>query len=177
LGNSLYRFCGTNVVVIFPRRRMKQPCRVAISVLAMMLLFPHWAISEEKDVLQALEGVKLGIEEGVSCRELAGLLAEADVQIRILRRGETSDCFRLAAHRSYYWYDLGRKSWETLMRNQQQRDKYARQAQHGEHHLKTIAVTIAGNYDKLVRHAQDALPTKWEYGNAALQRARDCLER
>jgi hypothetical protein len=154
---------------------MKQLCRVAISVLAVMLLFPTSATCEEKDVLQALEGVKVGIEEGVSYGELGGLLAEANVQISTLRRGETSDCFRLAAHRSYYWYDLGRKSWETLIRNQQQRDKYARQAEYGEHHLKTIAMTIAGNYDKLVKHAQDALPTKWEYGSAALQRARECL--
>jgi hypothetical protein len=154
---------------------MKQLCRVAIPVLSMMLLLPTWATSEENNVLRALEGVKAGIEKGVSCRELGGLLAEANVQISALTRGETSDCFRLAAHRSYYWYDLGEKSWETLIQNQQQRDKYARQAEYGEHHLKAIAATMAANYDRLVRQAQDALPTKWEYGNAALQRARDCL--
>ncbi|MBW1859255.1 MAG: hypothetical protein JRI70_04050 [Deltaproteobacteria bacterium] len=150
-------------------------CRVAISVLAVMVLFPHWAASEENDALQALERVRVGLVEGISYRELGGLLDEAQVQINTLRKDEGSDCFRAAANQSYYWYDLGRKTWETMTENTEQRDKYFRQAEYGEHRMKTINMTMAENYDKLVKHTQDALPTKWEYGNAALESARSCL--
>ncbi len=150
-------------------------CRVAISVLAVMVLFPNWAASEESDTLQALERVRVGLVEGISYRELGVLLDEAQVQIKTLKKGEGSDCFRAAANESYYWYDVGRKTWETMTGNVKQRDKYFRQAEYGEHRMKTINMTMAENYDKLVKHTQNALPTKWEYGNAALERARSCL--
>ncbi len=150
-------------------------CRVAISVLAVMVLFPNWAASEENDTLQALERVRVGLVEGISYRELGVLLDEAQVQINTLKKGEGSDCFRAAANESYYWYDVGRKTWETMTGNAKQRDKYFRQAEYGEDRMKTINMTMAENYDKLVKHTQNALPTKWEYGNAALERARSCL--
>ena len=54
-------------------------CRVAISVLAVMVLFPNLAASEDNDALQALERVRVGLAEGVSCRELGELLDEAQV--------------------------------------------------------------------------------------------------
>jgi len=155
---------------------MKHLCGVAVSVLAVIVLFPNWAASEESGALQALERVRVGLAEGISCRELGGLLDEAQVQINTLGKGEGSDCFRAAVNDSYYWYDLGRKAWETMTENTKQRDKYFRRAEYGEHRMRTINMTLAENYDKLVKHAQNALPTKWEYGNGALKRARSCLE-
>lgn len=154
---------------------MKHLCSVVISVLAVMVLFPNWAASEESDALKALERVRTGLAEGISCRELGERLDEARVQIRPLRKSGGSDCFRAAANESYYWYDLGRKTWETMTENAERRDKYLRQAEYGEHRMRTINITMAENYDRLVKHTQDALPTKWEYGNAALERARSCL--
>ena len=150
-------------------------CRVAISVLAVMVLFPNLAASEDNDALQALERVRVGLVDGVSCRELGELLGEAQVQINKIGKGKGSECFRDAANQSYYWYDLGRKTWETMTENTKQRDKYFRQAEYGEHRMRTINMTMAENYDKLVKHTQDGLPTKWEYGNTALESARSCL--
>jgi hypothetical protein len=151
-------------------------CRVAIPVLALMVLFPNGVAGEENNALQALEKVRVGLVEGISFRELGVLLDEAQIQIDALGKGKGNGCFRVAANESYYWYDLGRKTWETMTENTKQRDKYLRQADYGEHRMRTINMTMAENYDKLVKHTQDALPTKWEYGNAALERARSCLE-
>jgi len=89
---------------------MKHLCRVAISIVAMMILFANWAASEENGALQALERVRVGVAEGISCRELGELLDEARVQINTLREGAGSDCFRAAVNDSYYWYDLGRRT-------------------------------------------------------------------
>jgi hypothetical protein len=155
---------------------MGHVCGVAISVLAVMVLSPNWAASEETGTLQALERVRVGLAEGISYRELGELLDDVQVQISTLKKDKGNDCFRDAANESYYWYDLGRKTWETMTENTKQRDKYFRQAEYGEHRMRTINMTMAENYDKLVRHTQDALPTKWEYGNAALERARSCME-
>ena len=150
-------------------------CRVAVSVLALTVLFPNWSAGEEKGALQALDRIKVGLQEGVSYRELGELLHEARVQMDTLKKGTGHECFRAAAEESYYWYDLGRKAWETMTQNTEQRDKYFRQAEYGEHQMRAIHMTMAANYDKLVKHARDALPTKWEHGNAALERARRCL--
>jgi hypothetical protein len=150
-------------------------CRVAVSVLALMVLHPTWATCEENLALQALDRIKVGLGQGISYRELDELLNEARVQVGMLTEHKGNDCFRAAAKESYYWYDLGRKAWETMRKNTQQRDKYFRQAKYGEHQMSAIHMTMAENYDKLVKHARDALPTKWEHGNAALERARRCL--
>jgi hypothetical protein len=150
-------------------------CRVTVLVVALMVLFPNWVASEESETLEVLEKIKVGLGEGISRRELGELLSEAQLQINTLKRDKENNCFRDAVNESYYWYDLGRKSWETMTGNAEQRDKYFRQAEYGEHRMKAINMTMAENYDKLIKHAQDALPTKWEYGNAALERARRCL--
>jgi hypothetical protein len=155
---------------------MGHACRVAVLVSAVIVLFPNWASSEENDTLQALERVRVGLAEGISCRELGELLDDVQVQINTPGKDQGNDCFRAAANESYYWYDLGRKTWETMAENTKQRDKYFRQADYGEHRMRTINRTMAENYDKLVKHTQDALPTKWEHGNAALEKARSCLE-
>ena len=154
---------------------MGRLCRLAISVLALTVLFSSRAACEEDGALQALDRIKVGLGEGISYRELGELLGEARVQMDTLKNGEGDDCFRAAAEESYYWYDLGRKAWETIRKNTEQRDKYFRQAEYGEHQMRAIHMTMAENYDKLVKHAKDALPTKWEYGNAALERARRCM--
>lgn len=154
---------------------MGRLCRLAVSVLALMVLFPNQAACDENGALQTLDRIKVGLAEGISYRELGELLSEARVQMDTLKKGEGNDCFRAAAEDSYYWYDLGRKAWETMRKNTKQRDKYFRQAEYGEYQMRAIHMTMAENYDKLVKHAKDALPTKWEYGNAALERAHRCL--
>jgi len=150
---------------------------IGILVLAIVALSFSVSISGDQDVLEALERIKAAVEDGASQKELAPLLNEAKIQIDTLQRGDVrKDCFRAATKRSYYWYDLGVKSWGALMENQKQRDKYIRNAEYGEHDMKKISLKMVENYDKLIGHAQEALPSKWEYGNAALDRARQCLE-
>jgi hypothetical protein len=65
-----------------------------------------------------------------------------------------------------------------MIKNQGQRDIHAKQAksEYSDDHMKTINLKMVENYDKLIKHAQEALPSKWEYGNAALDEARGCLE-
>jgi hypothetical protein len=151
-------------------------CRTAVLVIAVVGLFPGWATSEESSTLQALERVRVGLAEGISYRELGGLLDDVRVEVSTLRKDNGNDCFRAAVNDSYYWYDVGRKTWGTMTKNTKQRDKYFRQAEYGEHRMRTVNMTMAENYDKPVKHTQDALPTKWEHGSAALERARRCLE-
>jgi len=149
---------------------------IGILVLAIVTLSFSVAISGDQDVLEALEGIKAAVENGASQEELARLLDEAKVQIDTLHKGDVrKDCFRAATKTSHYWYDLGVKSWGALMENQKQRDKYRRKAEYGEHNMKEISLKMVENYDKLISHAQAALPSKWAYGNAALDRARQCL--
>jgi hypothetical protein len=156
---------------------MKRFFLIGILTLTMVALSFPVAMGGEKETLAALEGIKKGIEEGVPREALAHLLGEAKIQIDMLQRGSIrKDCFRVATKRSYYWYDLGIKSWGALMENQEQRDRYKRQAEHGDHEMKEISLQMVENYDKLIKHAQEALPSKWEYGNAALDRARECLD-
>jgi ribosome-binding protein aMBF1 (putative translation factor) len=156
---------------------MKQLCRVHILVLTMVALSCSVATSGDKDVLEALERIKAGIEEGTSRERLAQLLDEARTQIDTLQRGDVrKDCFRAATNRSYYWYNLGVKSWGALIENQKQRSRYARQAEYGDHQMKEISLKMVANYDTLIKRAQEALPSKWEYGNAEIDRARQCLD-
>jgi len=149
------------------------------SLLAFGLVFRlcSLAASAEEQVLSALQNVKEGVEQGLSHEKLVELLDAAKGEVTGLQKGIGNSCFRVAARRSYDWYVLGVRSWASLIENEKQRDKYARQAEYGEHHLKVANLTIADNYSKLVRHAQDALPSKWAYGEAQLQRAHECLKR
>ena len=156
---------------------MRQLCRINILAVIIVALSFSVATSGDQDVLEALGKIRAAIEDGASQEELAPLLNEAKIQIDTLQRGDVrKDCFRAATKRSYYWYDLGIKSWGALMENEKQRDKYRRKAEYGEHNMKEISLKMVENYDKLISHAQEALPSKWEYGNAALDRARECLE-
>jgi len=45
---------------------MRELCRISILVFGIVALFPSLSTSAEEDVLQALENVKVGIEDGVS---------------------------------------------------------------------------------------------------------------
>lgn len=158
---------------------MTKLCRINVLVFGIVALFPSLSTSAEEDVLQALENVKVGIEDGVSYEKVAGFLAEARNQVDPIKKGDTSDCFRVAVKRCYYWYRLATKSWEALIKNQEQREIHAKQAksEYSDVHMKTIDLKMVENYDKLIKHAQEALPSKWEYGNAALDEARECPER
>jgi hypothetical protein len=157
---------------------MRELCRISILVLGIVALFPSLSTSAEEDVLQALENVKAGVEDDVSYEKVAGFLAEARDQVDPIKKGDTSDCFRVAVKRCYHWYRLATKSWEAMIKNQEQRDIHAKQAksEYSDDHMKTINLKMVENYDKLIKHAQEALPSKWEYGNAALDEARGCLE-
>ncbi len=157
---------------------MRELCRISILVFAIAALFPSLSTSAEGDVLQALENVKVGIEDDVSYEKVAGFLAEARNQVDPIKKGDTSDCFRVAVKRCYYWYRLAAKSWEALIENQEQRDIHAKRAksEYSDDHMKPINLKMVENYEKLIKHAQEALPSKWEYGNAALDEARECLE-
>jgi hypothetical protein len=157
---------------------MRELCRISILIFGIVALFPSPATSAEEDVLQALENVKVGVEDGVSYEKVAGFLAEARNQVDPIKKGDTSDCFRVAVKRCYYWYRLASKSWEALIKNEEQRDLNAKQgkSEYSDDHMKTINLKMVENYNKLIKHAQEALPSKWEYGNAALDEARECLE-
>jgi len=156
---------------------MRELCRISILIFGIVALFPSPATSAEEDVLQALENVKVGVEDGVSYEKVAGFLAEARNRVDPIKKGDTSDCFRVAVKRCYYWYRLASKSWEAMIKNQEQRDIHAKQtkSEYLDDHMKTISLRMVENYDKLIKHAQEALPSKWEYGNAALNEARECL--
>lgn len=148
-----------------------------ILVLATVSLSFSVAISGDQDVLAALERIKQGIENNASMEELAQLLDEAKEQIDTLQRGTVKkDCFLDATKGSYYWYNLGVKSWGALMDNEKQRARFARQAEYGDHEMKEISLKMVENYETLIKHAQEALPSKWEYGTAEIERARQCLE-
>ncbi|MDY6836431.1 MAG: hypothetical protein SWH78_00525 [Thermodesulfobacteriota bacterium] len=157
---------------------MRQLCRMNILVVIIVALSFSVATSGDQDVLEALGRVKAAIEDGASQEELALLLGKAKIQIDRLQRGDVrKDCFRAATKRAYYWYDLGVKNCGALMENQEKRDRYRRKAEYGDHDMKEISLKMVENYDKLIRHAQEALPSKWEHGHAALVRAQQCLER
>ncbi|MDY6951591.1 MAG: hypothetical protein SWE60_08770 [Thermodesulfobacteriota bacterium] len=156
---------------------MRQLCRIKILVVTIVALSCSMATGGEEDVLEALERIKAAIEDGASREELAPLLDNAKMHIDRLQRGDVrKDCFRAATRRSHYWYDLGVKSWGALMENQKKRDRYRRKAEYGEYDMREISQKMADNYDKLIRHAQDALPSNWAHGNAALDRARECSD-
>jgi hypothetical protein len=158
---------------------MRKLCIISVSILVMLVLFSSVASSAEDDVLEALERLKAGIENEASYTEVAELMEEAGVQVGAIKKGDTTDCFRIAAKRSYYWYRLGTKSWETLIKNQEQRDIHAKRSrsEYWDDSTKTISLKMVENYDKLIKHAEEALPSKWEYGHAALNQAHKCLEK
>ncbi len=155
---------------------MRQLLKRSILVLAIVVFFPSLAISAEEEVLQALESVKAAIEDGASYKKVAELLELSGIQVHAIKKGDTSDCFRVAVRRCHYWYRLGVKSWETMIHNQEQRDIHAKRAksEYWDDQMKVISVRIVENYDKLIKHAQESLPSKWKYGNAALAEARAC---
>jgi hypothetical protein len=133
------------------------------------------AMCGEEEIMSALGDVRTGIEDGVSQKDLSELLDLARAQVETLRKGVGNACFRAAARQCFAWYQQGVSSWGSLIENEKQREKYARQAEFGEHHLKEASQTMASNYGKLVDHARDALTSKWMYGHEALERARECL--
>jgi len=156
---------------------MRPLCRIKALVVTIVALSFSVATGGDEDVLKALERIKAAVEAGASPEELAPLLDEAKIHIDQLQRGDVrKDCFRAATRRSHYWYGLGVKSWGALIENEKQRDRYRRKAEYGEHDMKDISWKMVENYDKLIKQAQEALPSKWEYGNAALDRARQCLD-
>lgn len=158
---------------------MRRFCIISISVLVIVVLFSSLASSAEDNVLETLERLKAGIENEASYTEVAELLEEARIQVNGIKKGDTTDCFRSAAKRSYYWYRLGTKSWETLIKNQEQRDIHAKRSrsEYWDDNMKTISLKMVENYDKLIKHAEEALPSKWEYGHTALDQAHKCLEK
>lgn len=130
----------------------------------------------EEEVLQALDAVKTNVESGVSPDTLGRLLDEAKVQIDILEQEDLADdCFRQAVANCYYWYTLARRNRETVIANQVQRDKYDQKAMFGDVRMRPTYEKIVANYEELIKHAYEALPSKWDYGNAGLQVARECL--
>jgi hypothetical protein len=155
---------------------MKRFLAVTVVVLGVFSSLPGSAGAAEYEALEALEKVRQGIEEGVSYGRLGLLLDEAQSAVRTLQRGVTQECFRIAAITCYHWYDLGRKSWGALIENQQKRDFYARQLEsvYYDDQMKAIFPIVIDNYDKLIRHAEESLPSNWENGHAALERAREC---
>ncbi len=155
---------------------MKQVYRITTLVLAMVVLLSSNAKCGEEEVLQALDAVKTHVESGVSPDTLARLLDEAKVQIDILEQENLADdCFREAVANCYYWYTLARRNRETMIANQVQRDKYDQEAIFGDVSMRPTYEKIVANYEELIRHAYEALPSKWSYGNAGLQIARECL--
>jgi hypothetical protein len=155
---------------------MKQIGRIGILVLATVLSSSNATCGEE-EVLQALETVKVHVEAGVSPETLAGLIDEAKTQIDSLELDDIEDdCFREAVRRCYYWYNLARRSRETMIKNQEQRDKYDREAIFGEAHMRATYEKMVANYEQLIRHTYEALPSKWANGTAALQMAHECLK-
>jgi hypothetical protein len=155
---------------------MRQLFGTAVLVFGLLLLLGFPARAGEEDVLEALEAVKTGVKEKVSYTKLAELLDAAHLKVNTLQRGVANACFRAAARRCYDWYALGVRSWASLIGNEKQRDKYARQAAYGERDLKDASLKIAENYATLVRHTQDALPSKWAYAELELRKAHECLE-
>jgi hypothetical protein len=148
---------------------------MGLVTLGLMTCLASVAMCGEEEVLSALDNVRAGIEGGVSRDRLSRLLLSAREEVGALRKGVGNDCFRAAARQCYAWYAQGVSSWGSLIENEKQREKYARQAEYGEHHLKEACQAMATNYGKLVKHARDALPSKWMCGHAQLDRARECL--
>ncbi|MBW1769900.1 MAG: hypothetical protein JRF64_05065 [Deltaproteobacteria bacterium] len=156
---------------------MKQIFRISILVSVIVFLFSFAATSGEEEVLQALETVKTRVEEGISPEGLAGLLDEAKIQIDALEQDDIpDDCFGFAVRRCHYWYNSARMSRDTMIKNQERRDECDIKAIFGEEHMKATYATMVVNYEKLLRHTYEALPTKWAYGNAALEGAHKCLK-
>jgi len=156
---------------------MKQIYRITVLVLAMAVSFSSIAKCEEEEVLQTLNAIKTHVETGVSPETLARLLDDAKAQIDILEQDDIGDdCFRKAVTNCYYWYNLARRSRETMVANQVQRDKYDREAIFGDVDMRPTYEKMVANYEQLIRHVHEALQSKWEYGNAALQVAHECLE-
>lgn len=154
---------------------MGQYCETAILILGFLFFTGLPAGAGDEEALEALEALKTGVEEDVSQPKLARLLEAAQLDVYSLQRGTGDACFRAAARRCYDWYALGVRSRASLIENEKQRDKYALQAAYGERDLKDASRTIAENYATLVRHARDALPSKWAYAELELRRARECL--
>lgn len=156
---------------------MKRTLILTILVLAMAVLFPTTATCEEEEVLQTLDAVKTRVEAGVSPETLAELLDEAKLQIDMLEQHNVGDdCFREAVANCYYWYDLARRSRETMTANQMQRDKYDQEAIFGDENMRPTYEKMVANYEQLIRRAYEALPSKWHYGHASLQMAHECIE-
>jgi hypothetical protein len=156
---------------------MKRTCKNAILVLAMAVLFSTSARCEEKEVLETLDAVKTHVETGVSPETLAQLLDEAKLQLGVLRQDNVGDdCFREAVTDCYHWYDLARRSRETIIANQIQRDRYDQEAIFGDESMRPTYEKIVANYEQLIRRAYESLPSKWNYGHAALQMAHECIE-
>ena len=153
----------------------RQLCGISILAVAIVVLFSSVATGREKEALAALEKIEAAVKEEASYEKLAGLLAEAKVEVDSLKRGEIDNCFLDAVKSCYYWYHLGVNSLETLMKNQEQREKFAKHAEYGGPVLKITGAKMTENYDILVKRAQEALPSKWERGNAQLNKARECL--
>ncbi len=147
----------------------------SILVLGLLVCCCSTAIGGEQEALSALEKIRTGVEEGLSLKELGQLLEGAEAQVNALKIGESDDCVRAAAKRSYHWYRLGVKSSETLTKHQEERDTCKRQIEYGDHSLREIRTKMLENYEKLIKQGQEALPSKWAYGNAELERARQCL--
>lgn len=155
---------------------MRQLLRSSVLVLGLLVFLPVPAVGGEETVLKALEDLKAGVEAGIPYTRLVEVMETARGEVNRVDKGAGNACFRAAVRRSYDWYALGVRSWASLMENEKERDKYARQAEYGEHDLKEISLKMAENYDKLVKHAQDALPSKWARGGIELEKARMCLE-
>jgi hypothetical protein len=155
---------------------VKQVYRLTTLILAMVVFLSSNAECGEEEVLQALDAVKTNVESGVSPDTLGRLLDEAKVQIDILEQEDLADdCFRQAVANCYYWYTLARRNRETVIANQVQRDKYDQKAMFGDVRMRPTYEKIVANYEELIKHAYEALPSKWDYGNAGLQVARECL--
>lgn len=156
---------------------MKQLVRISILVSSMVLLYSSPAPCVEEEVLKVLETIKARVAAGVSPEALTELLDEAKIQIDALEHDERqNDCFRHAVRRCYYWYDSARRTRDTMIENQKQRDACDEEAIFGDEHMKAAYANMVVNYEKLIRHAYETLPAKWAYGNSALEMAQGCLK-
>lgn len=156
---------------------MKRTHGITIPVLVTALLFSTTAVCEEKEVLQTLDAIKTHVKAGVSPETLAELLDEAKLRIDILGQDNMgNDCFREAVTNCYYWYNLARRSRETIIANQVQRDGYDQEAIFGDESMRPTYEKIVSNYEQLIRRAYETLPSKWNYGHAALEIAHECIE-
>jgi hypothetical protein len=149
-----------------------------MAALVMPLVLTSFAMAGEKDVLKALEKIKWASETEVSYEGYVELVADAKVEINILKKADNkNDCFVKAVEYSHAFYREASMQWKSKLTFESAAADSMTEARFEEtDELIRLCVQSSKTFEKMAKDHEKELQEAWKKAAAYLDKAYGCLK-